>query len=69
MYKNIKENRYSNKAEIFGKQFLIKDSLESRNWELTNETKNIGKYTCYKATFTEDVEEQSLNDKNEINVF
>ena len=66
MYKNIKENRYSNKAEVFGKQFLIKDSLSNRKWELVNETKNIGKYTCYKATFTEEVEEQTLNEKNEI---
>ena len=66
MYKNIKENRYSNKAEVFGKQFLIKDSLSNRKWELVNKTKNIGKYTCYKATFTEEVEEQTLNEKNEI---
>jgi len=66
MYKNIKENRYSNKAEIYGKQFLIKDSLENRKWELANETKNIGKYTCFNATFTEEVSSQTLNEKNEL---
>jgi len=66
MYKNIKENRYSNKAEIFGKQFLIKDNLSNREWVLVNETKNIGKYACFKATFTEDVETQALNEKNEL---
>ncbi|MBT8393556.1 MAG: GLPGLI family protein, partial [Bacteroidia bacterium] len=27
MYKNLKENRYTNKSEILGKIFLIKDSL------------------------------------------
>ena len=50
LYKNIKENCYVNKTEIMSKLFLIKDSIANRNWELTGETKNIGQYTCYKAT-------------------
>jgi len=51
-YKNLKENRYVDKTELFGKEFLIKDSIESRDWKLTKETKNIGEYTCFKATTT-----------------
>lgn len=51
-YKNLNENRYVNKTELFGKEFLIKDSIESRDWKLTKETKNIGEYTCFKATTT-----------------
>ncbi|HBI39434.1 MAG TPA: GLPGLI family protein, partial [Tenacibaculum sp.] len=39
-----------NKIEISGKRFLIKDKLEQPKWEMSGETKNIGNYTCYKAT-------------------
>ena len=60
MYKNMKENRYVNESEIFGKQFLIKDSLINRPWKLVNETKSIGAYTCYKATFSEEIETKKL---------
>ncbi|WP_353779612.1 GLPGLI family protein [Winogradskyella sp. 3972H.M.0a.05] len=56
LYKNTKENRYTNQNEAFSKLFLIKDELEDYEWELGTETKNIGEYTCYKATFTREVE-------------
>ncbi|GAA3634619.1 GLPGLI family protein [Flavivirga jejuensis] len=68
MYKNVKENRYTNNTEIFGKLFLIKDSLSNRKWKLVNETKNIGEYTCYKATFNDTYETQSISDKGEIEI-
>ncbi|MEN8777506.1 MAG: GLPGLI family protein [Polaribacter sp.] len=60
-YKNIKENRFSNKTAIMGKPFLVKDKLKQYNWELSSETKNIGMYTCYKATFTEEVENVKIS--------
>jgi GLPGLI family protein len=66
LYKNIKENRYVNQTEIYGKQFLIKDSLKTKNWILVNETKNIGTYTCFKATFSETYETQTITDKGEL---
>ena len=50
LYKNIAEKKYINKTEISGKRFLIKDKLEDFGWEMSGETKNIGNYTCYKAT-------------------
>lgn len=49
-YKNVKEKMYSVDKEVFGKEFLIKDSLPSYKWQMTAETKKIGEYTCYKAT-------------------
>lgn len=55
-YKNVKENRYANQTEIMSKRFLVKDSLPIYKWEMSSETKNIGNYTCYKASFTEEVE-------------
>lgn len=53
LYKNLSENRIANKNDIFGKTFLIKDELPKHEWTLSKETKNIGEYTCFKATRTE----------------
>lgn len=65
MYKNVKENRYINKTETYGKLFLIKDTLTNRKWELVNETKNIGDYTCFKAVFKDNYTTQTFTDKGE----
>ncbi|MFP2997216.1 GLPGLI family protein [Spongiivirga sp. MCCC 1A20706] len=51
LYKNTKESRFAEKTDLFGKIFLVKDSLSKPEWKLTNETKGIGNYTCYKATW------------------
>lgn len=48
--KNIKEGWYIELADIFSKEFTIKDDLEKINWTITDETKNIGDYLCIKAT-------------------
>ncbi len=50
LYKNISKKTYTNKTEISGKNFLVKDDLPDLQWEMTTETKKIGSYTCYKAT-------------------
>ena len=52
LYKNTKQQRFTNQNEVMGKVFLIKDSLNTINWKLEKETKNIGEYTCFKATTT-----------------
>jgi len=49
-YKNVKEKIYSVDREFMGKEFLVKDSLPKLEWKLETETKQIGGYTCYKAT-------------------
>ncbi|MCK5400502.1 MAG: GLPGLI family protein [Flavobacteriaceae bacterium] len=56
LYKNTKEKRYTDQNEMFGKVFLIEDNLKEIDWELGSETKNIGEYTCYKATTKRTVE-------------
>lgn len=66
MYKNVKENRYTNKTETYGKLFLVKDTLNNRKWELVNETKNIGDYTCFKAIFKDDYTTQTITENGEI---
>jgi GLPGLI family protein len=66
LYKNVKEHRYTNQTEMYGKQFLIKDSLISRKWELVNETKNIGEYTCFKAIYKDSITSTTFTDKGEM---
>jgi len=51
-YKNVKEQLLLQDQEFFGKQFLIKDSLPQLKWVMGSETKQIGKYMCFKATAT-----------------
>ncbi|TCP28380.1 GLPGLI family protein [Tenacibaculum skagerrakense] len=50
LYKDVNKKIYRNKTEISGKNFLIEDKLQTADWEMTAETKKIGKFTCYKAT-------------------
>jgi GLPGLI family protein len=49
-YKNVKTQQLLQNKDLLGKQFLIKDSLQTLDWKLTGETRKIGKYTCFKAT-------------------
>lgn len=51
-YKNTVETTYTNKRDIYGKPFSIVDSLDQFNWEMSDEVKTIGQYTCFKATAT-----------------
>lgn len=64
-YKNTSENLFLQETEVFSKPFLVKDELEPREWELTQETKKIGKYTAYKAIFTDYRESMSMSFSNE----
>jgi GLPGLI family protein len=63
-YKDIREKRFVNQTEIQGKRFLVKDKLPEINWELSSETKNIGTYTCYKATYSKEIENKNVTFKN-----
>lgn len=49
-YKNIKDNKLVQDQEFYGKKFLVKDRLPEFKWVMGNETKQIGNYTCFKAT-------------------
>ncbi len=49
-YKNTKEKTYTVDKEFMGKEFLIQDSLPKLAWKMESETKQIGGYTCFKAT-------------------
>ena len=50
-YQNLKKNIYVNQIDLYSKLFLISDSIQKRDWILEKETKTIGEYTCFKATY------------------
>jgi GLPGLI family protein len=51
-YKNIKTKTFIQDQEFFGKKFLITEEMQPIEWIMGTETKQIGKYTCFKATAT-----------------
>jgi GLPGLI family protein len=51
-YKNVKTKILLQDQEFFGKKFLIKEDMEPLEWIMGTETKQIGNYTCFKATAT-----------------
>jgi GLPGLI family protein len=56
-YKNVKTNTQIQEQEFYGKQFLVKDSLQKIQWVMGSETKQIGNYMCFKAIATLPTEE------------
>lgn len=61
-YKNVKEKTYIVDKEFMGKEFLVKDSLPQLEWKMESETKQIGGYTCYKATAMKPVSKSNFRD-------
>lgn len=49
-FKNIKEKTFVVDKEMMGKEFLIQDTLPKLDWKMSQETKEIGGYMCFKAT-------------------
>jgi len=56
LYKNVKEGTILESKESFGKKFLVKEPAEKPKWELGSETKQIGNYTCFKATLVKETD-------------
>lgn len=48
-YTNLKSREYLYQNEVFRENFLILNSLDSIQWKLTNQSKIINGYKCYKA--------------------
>ncbi|WP_179020987.1 GLPGLI family protein [Winogradskyella forsetii] len=60
-YKNVQTHNYIDQKETMGKKFLIKDSISNIEWQLQSETKHIGDYLCFKATYIKQVPKINLN--------
>jgi len=50
LYKKSIDKTYASQSDLYGKLFLIEDSLQNIDWKISDEVKMIGKYTCFKAT-------------------
>ena len=61
LYKNTKEQRYTDQVDTYGKIFLVKDDFEKIDWKLESDTKYIGEYQCFKATYTKMVEKPRVS--------
>ena len=49
VYTNLEEKYNLRKVSVLGEEFNVKTNLDAINWEMTQEQKLIGKYTCFKA--------------------
>lgn len=52
LYRNTAEKTVVRQEELMGKKFLVKGSLRAPEWKIQPEQKEIGNYTCQKATWT-----------------
>ena len=59
-YKNVKDKQFIVDKEFFGKEFLIFFSLPKYEWKMEGESKQIGNYTCFKATAVVKVNESDF---------
>lgn len=64
LYKNNSDNISVNETEFMGRFFLLTDSLNQNKWKMSGESKKIGQYTCYKASYTKKVEEKAFSFSN-----
>ena len=51
-YLNMKSRERLRYINAFGQDFIIKSALEDLKWKLTNESKQVGNFECFKATTT-----------------
>ena len=64
LYNNTKDKSSVESTDSFGKLFLVSGTLEPYNWEITQETKQIGRYTCYKAIAKREITQISISEVN-----
>ena len=58
IYKNVQDKISINETEMMGKFFLVTENLNEIKWKMSGESKKIGQYTCYKATYEKQVQEK-----------
>lgn len=65
LYKNISEELILTETDFYGKKFLVNDTF-NQQWEIHKESKTIGDYVCFKATYTPEAKENSKKAPDEI---
>ena len=48
---NLTTGKQTSQQELFGKTFLVSKNTKKRQWSFTGESKQIGQYTAYEATY------------------
>lgn len=64
-YKNIQQNKSIFQKEVGGESLLITAPFNDLNWQLTNTSKKIGNYMCYRAVL-KDGHNQLLYDEKMV---
>lgn len=64
IYRNTKTKVHKENEDLFGKEFLIVDEPESRDWKILNEFKQIGQYECQKAVFESTTRQMTIDSDN-----
>jgi GLPGLI family protein len=48
---DLAARKQTSQQELFGKTFLVSKNMKQREWTFTGESKQIGQYTAYEATY------------------
>jgi GLPGLI family protein len=49
-YSNYKTNRRKISKSVYGENYIVVSELDNLKWKLTNNSKIVGKYKCFKAS-------------------
>ncbi|MDW3194361.1 MAG: GLPGLI family protein [Cytophagales bacterium] len=63
-YRNTKTKVHKESEDLFGKEFLIVDEPETRDWKILNDFKQIGQYECQKAVFESTTRQMTVDSDN-----
>ena len=53
VFTNLATREQTNQQDLFGKMFLVNKNIKIPEWNFTGESKQIGEYTAYEATYTQ----------------
>ena len=53
MHTNLATRKQINQQDLFGKMFLVNKNVKMPEWTFTGESKQIGQYMAYEATYTQ----------------
>ncbi|TAE38269.1 MAG: GLPGLI family protein [Runella slithyformis] len=60
LYRNFAQERKIDQIEMLGKTYVIEDSIQTPNWKILNEIKEVAGYVCMKATTEDKIKQQKI---------
>lgn len=58
--RNFNDQTLTELHEMLGKNYLVKDSLQTTNWRIMNEVKEVANYICMKAVCKDTIKDQNI---------